>query len=63
MTHRFAMSDIMKAYDTSGNAAKEDALKMVPKSERSLPMGPLKQLFRKATRRMQSTPWPVHPRT
>jgi hypothetical protein len=25
MTHRFAMTDIMKAYDTFGNAAKEGA--------------------------------------
>jgi alcohol dehydrogenase len=29
VTHRFAMNDIMKAYDTFGNAAKEDALKVV----------------------------------
>ncbi len=29
VTHRFAMSDIMKAYDTFGNAAKEGALKVV----------------------------------
>ena len=29
VTHRFAISDIMKAYDTFGNAAKEDALKVV----------------------------------
>ena len=29
VTHRFAMSDIMKAYDTFGNAAKESALKVV----------------------------------
>ena len=28
-THRFAMKDIMKAYDTFGNAAKEGALKVV----------------------------------
>lgn len=28
VTHRFAMSDIMKAYDTFGNAAKEGALKV-----------------------------------
>jgi alcohol dehydrogenase len=28
VTHRFAMGDIMKAYDTFGNAAKEGALKM-----------------------------------
>jgi alcohol dehydrogenase len=29
VTHRFALSDIMKAYDTFGNAAKESALKVV----------------------------------
>ncbi len=29
VTHRFAMSDIMKAYDTFANAAKEGALKVV----------------------------------
>jgi alcohol dehydrogenase len=29
VTHRFAMPDIMKAYDTFGNAAKEGALKVV----------------------------------
>ena len=29
VTHRFAMSDIVKAYDTFGNAAKEGALKVV----------------------------------
>jgi len=29
VTHRFAMSDIRKAYDTFGNAAKEGALKVV----------------------------------
>ena len=29
VTHRFGMNDIMKAYDTFGNAAKEDALKVV----------------------------------
>jgi alcohol dehydrogenase len=28
-THRFAMRDIMKAYDTFGNAAKEGALKVI----------------------------------
>jgi alcohol dehydrogenase len=31
VTHRFAMNDIMEAYDTFGNAAKEDALKVVLK--------------------------------
>jgi alcohol dehydrogenase len=34
VTHRFAMSDIMKAYDTFGNAAREGALKVVLKNER-----------------------------
>jgi alcohol dehydrogenase len=29
VTHRFAMNDMMKAYDTFGNAAKEAALKVV----------------------------------
>lgn len=29
VTHRFAMNDIMKAYDTFANAAKEGALKVV----------------------------------
>ena len=29
VTHRFAMKDVMKAYDTFGNAAKESALKVV----------------------------------
>jgi alcohol dehydrogenase len=29
VTHRFAMNDIMKAYDTFGNAAEEGALKVV----------------------------------
>ncbi len=29
VTHRFAMNDIMKAYDTFGNAAREGALKVV----------------------------------
>ena len=29
VTHRFAMKDIMKAYDTFANAVKEDALKVV----------------------------------
>ena len=32
VTHRFAMGDIMKAYDTFGNAAKEGALKVVLKT-------------------------------
>lgn len=29
VTHRFAMNDIMKAYDTFGSAANEGALKVV----------------------------------
>ena len=29
VTHRFAMNDIMKAYDTFGNVAKEGALKVI----------------------------------
>ena len=29
VTHRFAMNDIMKAYDTFGNAAHEGALKVL----------------------------------
>jgi alcohol dehydrogenase len=33
VTHRFAMHDIMKAYDTFGNAAEEGALKMVLKND------------------------------
>jgi alcohol dehydrogenase len=33
VTHRFAMNDIMKAYDTFGNAAKEGALKVVLKND------------------------------
>jgi alcohol dehydrogenase len=32
VTHRFALKDIMKAYDTFGNAAKEGALKVVLKN-------------------------------
>jgi len=28
-THRFALDEVMKAYDTFGNAAKERALKVV----------------------------------
>ncbi len=31
-THKFALSDIMKAYDTFGNAAKENALKVILKA-------------------------------
>jgi alcohol dehydrogenase len=33
VTHRFAMNDIMKAYDTFGNAAKDGALKVVLKND------------------------------
>lgn len=33
VTHRFAMSDVMKAYDVFGNAAREGALKVVLKSD------------------------------
>ena len=29
ITHRFKLNDILKAYDTFGNAAKEHALKVV----------------------------------
>ena len=32
VTHRFAIHDIMKAYDIFGNAAKEGALKVVLKN-------------------------------
>ena len=32
VTHRFALADVMKAYDTFGNAAKERALKVVLKN-------------------------------
>ncbi len=31
VTHRFGLADVMKAYDTFGNAAKEGALKMILK--------------------------------
>jgi alcohol dehydrogenase len=33
ITHRFALDDVMKAYDTFGNAAREDALKVVLKNQ------------------------------
>jgi alcohol dehydrogenase len=33
VTHRFAMADIMKAYDTFGNAAKEGALKVILRND------------------------------
>ena len=32
VTHRFGLADVMKAYDTFGNAAKERALKVVLRS-------------------------------
>jgi alcohol dehydrogenase len=32
VTHRFAMNDIMKAYDTFGNAADDGALKVLLKN-------------------------------
>lgn len=35
VTHRFALNDIMKGYDTFGNAAAESALKVILKSEPS----------------------------
>ena len=33
VTHRFALNDIMKGYDTFSNAAAESALKVILKSE------------------------------
>jgi alcohol dehydrogenase len=33
VTHRFALADVMKAYDTFGNAAKENALKVILNNE------------------------------
>jgi alcohol dehydrogenase len=35
VTHRFAMNDIMQAYEVFGNAASEGALKVVLKSDRT----------------------------
>jgi alcohol dehydrogenase len=35
VTHRFALDDVMKAYDTFANAAKEGALKVILKSQPS----------------------------
>jgi alcohol dehydrogenase len=29
VTHRFALADVMKAYETFGNAARERALKVI----------------------------------
>src|SRR6202045_742783 len=37
VTHRFAMNDIMKAYDVFGNAAKEGALKVILKTDGTKP--------------------------
>jgi alcohol dehydrogenase len=42
VSHRFELSEIMKAYDTFGNAAKERALKVVLKSA-SASRGALKE--------------------
>jgi alcohol dehydrogenase len=39
VTHRFALNDIIKAYDTFGNAAKEGALKVVLTSGEDAPQG------------------------
>ncbi len=36
VTHRFALDDVMKAYDTFGNAAKEGALKVILKNQREV---------------------------
>jgi len=33
VTHRFALDDVMKAYDTFGNAAKAGALKVILKNQ------------------------------
>lgn len=33
VTHRFALNDVMKAYDTFGNAAKEGALKVILRNQ------------------------------
>jgi alcohol dehydrogenase len=35
VTHRFALDDVMYAYDTFGNAAKEGALKVILKNQRA----------------------------
>ena len=35
VTHRFALDDVMKAYDTFGNAAKEGALKVILKNQQA----------------------------
>src|SRR6202158_5446145 len=39
VTHRFALEDVMKAYDTFGNAAKEGALKVILKNQLSAGRG------------------------
>ena len=33
VTHRFQLSDVMTAYDTFGNAAKEGALKVILRND------------------------------
>ncbi len=33
VTHRFALANVMKAYDTFENAARESALKVILKTE------------------------------
>jgi alcohol dehydrogenase len=35
VTHRFALDDVMQAYDTFANAAKEGALKVILKNQRA----------------------------
>jgi len=35
VTHRFAMKDVMQAYDTFGNAADDGALKVVLRNDRN----------------------------
>jgi alcohol dehydrogenase len=40
VTHRFAVDDVMKAYDTFGNAAKEGALKVILKNQGQGPSAP-----------------------
>jgi len=36
-THRFPLADVMKAYDTFGNASNENALKVILKNGHALP--------------------------
>jgi len=40
VTHRIALDDVMKAYDTFGNAAKEGALKVILKKPARSLSGP-----------------------